>query len=212
MAKGAGEESTVDVSESERELSFKEAMALLENREYVRKRKTVWQRYKAIEEAARTPMSVFALKTATGALIFAMLLFAETTRQFFINYGLQVGVLTLVVSISPTLGQTLLTFVLQVAGSGTGYLWGVALLEMFRGVGGYAFNPYGMIALLGASAMPLMYLIYFEPKFFVFALLALNSAGVLITTEWIYVEYYKRPFDSPIYRAGKCSLEMSSLR
>ncbi|KAH7097462.1 hypothetical protein BKA62DRAFT_774265 [Auriculariales sp. MPI-PUGE-AT-0066] len=149
-ARSEGDESTTTLPNTEQELSFKEAMALLENRTY----------------------------TAAGALVFAMLLFAASTRAFFINYALTSGVLTLIVSISPTLGQSLLTFVLQVAGSGIGYLWGVALLEMFRDVGGYKFNPYGMVALLSASSLPLFYFIYYNPKFFVFSLLALNRKSI----------------------------------
>ncbi|KZV97308.1 hypothetical protein EXIGLDRAFT_764598 [Exidia glandulosa HHB12029] len=198
---GAPVEDPVDVDD--RDLGFKEAMALLEQRTYTPQKKTLWQRVKQLEHAARSPMSIFALKTAAGAIVFAMLLFAPTTRQFFINYSLTGGLLTLIVSISPTLGQSLLAFVLQIAGSGLGYLWGVALLEMFRGVGGYAFNPFGIVALLSLSSLPFFYLIYYNPKFFVLSLLALNSAGVLVVTEWIYVEHWHRPFDTPIFRAGK---------
>ncbi|KZV83005.1 hypothetical protein EXIGLDRAFT_843280 [Exidia glandulosa HHB12029] len=187
----------------ERDLGFKEAMALLEQRTYTPQKKTLLQRLKQIERAARSPTSIFALKTAAGAIVFAMLLFATTTRAFFIKYSLTGGLLTLMVSISPTLGQSLLAFVLQIAGSGLGYLWGVALLEMFRGVGGYAFNPFGIVAMIFVSSLPFFYLIYYYPKFFVFSLLALNSTGVLVVSEWIYVEYWHRPFDTPIFRAGK---------
>lgn len=73
---------------------------------------------------------------------------------------------------------------------------------MFRNVGGYAFNPFGIVTLLSLSSLPFFYLIYYNPKFFVLSLLALNSAAVLIITEWIYVEYYGRKFDTPIFRAG----------
>ncbi|KAH7102865.1 hypothetical protein BKA62DRAFT_92072 [Auriculariales sp. MPI-PUGE-AT-0066] len=204
-ARPAGYESTTGLEDLERELTFKEAMAVIENRQYVPARKTLWQRYKAIEDAARSPTSIFALKTATGATAFAMLLFgSEITRDFFLEFAMQTGVLTLMVAISPTLGQTLLIFTLQVSGSSLGYLWGVALLEMFRDVGGYAFNPYGIVALQAMVALPLFYLLYWQPRFLVIGFLGLNGAAVLISTEWIYVEYSKRVgFDTPIYRAGK---------
>lgn len=94
-----------DDADDNRDLSFKEAMALLENRTYTPQKKTLWQRFKQLEHAARSPTSIFALKTAGGAIVFAMLLFAPSTRQFFINYSLTGGVLTLIVSMAPTLGM-----------------------------------------------------------------------------------------------------------
>ncbi|KAH7097463.1 hypothetical protein BKA62DRAFT_446468 [Auriculariales sp. MPI-PUGE-AT-0066] len=196
-------ESAASLQDATRELGFDEAMALLENRDYVPKTMTMWQRFKALEDAIRSPTSIFALKSAAGAVVFSVLLLAHGSRQWFINYGIQSGLLTLIVAISPTLGQTVLGMFLQVSGSGIGYLWGVALLEMFRDVGGYKFNPYGMISLLAASAVPFFYLIYYVPRMFVFSLLALNSAGVLICMEWMYTTYYHRSYDTPIYRAGK---------
>lgn len=40
------------------------------------------------------------------------------------------------------IGQSLLTFVLQICGSGIGTLVGWAILQMFKGVGGYKYNPF----------------------------------------------------------------------
>jgi hypothetical protein len=70
-----------------------------------------------------------------------MTVFASTTKQWFINYSLTSGLLTCVVALAPTLGQSLLTFILQVSGSGFGTLVGWAILQMFKNVGGYAYNP-----------------------------------------------------------------------
>jgi hypothetical protein len=51
------------------------------------------------------------------------------------------GLLTCIVALAPTLGQSLLTFVLQICGSGLGTLVGWAILQAFKGVGGYGYNP-----------------------------------------------------------------------
>ncbi|KAG8869598.1 hypothetical protein FRC20_001182 [Serendipita sp. 405] len=75
---------------------------------------------------------------------------------------------------------------------------------MFRNVGGYGYNPYGMCAVITVFAIPLQYCVYERPQLFVLALLALNSAAVIMATEDIYVNYYHRTgFDSPALRAGK---------
>jgi len=67
--------------------------------------------------------------------------FADTTKQWFISYGMTSGLLTCIVALAPTLGQSLLTFILQISGSGIGTLVGWTILQIFRNVGGYAYNP-----------------------------------------------------------------------
>jgi len=135
--------------------------------------------------------------------VFAMFILAKSTRAWFIKYSLSSGLITVVVALAPTLGQSALTFILQIAGSSIGYLMGLAILSIFRNVGGYHYNPYGMVPLLALYSVPLFYLIYEQPKFFALALLALNATGVLVMTEWVYRDVYNRPFDSPSLRTGK---------
>ena len=74
---------------------------------------------------------------------------------------------------------------------------------MFHNVGGYMFNPYGICAVLAVYALPLHYLLYEHPSYFILSLLALNSAGAQIVYQHIYVNYYHRQIDSPALRAGK---------
>lgn len=92
---------------------------------------------------------------------------------------------------------------IQILGSGLGTLAGLAILEMFRNVGGYMFNPYGICAILAVYALPLHYLLYEHPSYFILSLLALNSAGAQIVYQHVYVNYYHRQIDSPALRAGK---------
>ena len=80
---------------------------------------------------------------------------------------------------TPNIGQSAVTFILQISGSSIGYLIGLALLEVgttfwvffscahspfpsfqiFRNVGGYIFNPYGITCLVALYSLPMQYLI-----------------------------------------------------
>ncbi|KAG9083745.1 hypothetical protein FRC07_013826, partial [Ceratobasidium sp. 392] len=188
----------------DRELNVREALAILEQKEYVRQKMNIWQRLQRAERLLESPTSIYAGKTAAAALIFAVLIWAPNTRQWFISYGLTGGLITVVVALTPTLGQTLFTFLLQIVGSALGYIWAIVVLEAFKDVGGYRFNPYGIVCLIGIFAIPFQYLIYEKPMLFTLALLALNATGVIVVTEWATQQYQGRhTFDSPPYRAGK---------
>lgn len=69
------------------------------------------------------------------------LVWNQSSRSFFIQYALTGGVLSVVVAMSPSLGQTLFTFVNQIIGTVTGNIYGMILLYIFRDVGGYKYNP-----------------------------------------------------------------------
>ncbi|KAJ1303164.1 hypothetical protein OPQ81_011365 [Rhizoctonia solani] len=188
----------------DRELRVREALAILEQKEYIPEKTNVWQKLERAKRLLESPKSIYAAKTAAATLIFAVLIWAPTTRQWFINYGLTGGLITVVVALTPTLGQTLFTFVMQIAGSAVGYIVAIIVLEAFKDVGGYRFNPYGMACLIGLYSIPFEYLIYQKPMYFTLALLALNGTGVIVVTEWTVQQYQGRhTYDSPPYRAGK---------
>jgi hypothetical protein len=111
-----------ELEEGAQELSIKEALAILENREYTPVREQLWEKVNKCKDALQSDSSVFAAKAAAAATVFAILsgsilkfrrhwltgtpsVFAETTRQWFINYGLTSGLLTVVVALAPTLGM-----------------------------------------------------------------------------------------------------------
>ncbi|TDL26998.1 hypothetical protein BD410DRAFT_783138 [Rickenella mellea] len=189
---------------TEDEMGVPEAVALLEHKPYTRPKKTIWQRWEQLELWFRSPNSIFAAKTAAAVTIYAVLILHPVPRPWFISFGLTGGALTIVTALTPTLGQSLLTFILQILGSGFGYIWAVILLYIFRDVGGYRYNPYGIIALLVPYAFGFMYMLYEKPQFFVAALLALNGTGTVLIVEWINVEYlHNVHYDSPILRMGK---------
>lgn len=80
---------------------------------------------------------------------------------------------------SPTLGQSVLTFILQISGTAFGTVVGMVFLYIWRHVGSYYFNPFGLVTFIALFSIPLMWIIYCRPMFFAGALLALNGLGVL---------------------------------
>ncbi|PVF96818.1 hypothetical protein CPB86DRAFT_708358 [Serendipita vermifera] len=185
------------------ELSVKEALAMLENRPFTPTSLTLWQRIDTVNQFVKTDQSIYALKTAAISSIFAVLFYAPATRPWFTSFAMQASLLAALVAFEPTLGQSLIMFVAQVLGSGLGTLAGLAILEIFHNVGGYTYNPYGICVLAALYALPLQYVIYEKPKYFVFGLLALVSCGSIIIHEVVLVNYSRIPFDSPALQTGK---------
>ena len=129
---------------------------------------------------------------------------------------------------SPSLGQTLFTFINQVIGTTGGSIYGMILLYIFRDVGGYRHNPYGIVCLLIPFAFAMSYIIYTKPAMFALGLLALNSANVImcvpifvpisgaelmrfrLSFSFTVVFYERVPTfrDSPALRAGKALVSM----
>ncbi|KAG8908778.1 hypothetical protein FRB99_003016 [Tulasnella sp. 403] len=185
------------------DLSLAQAIAILESRPWQPKKLTIWHRVHALKMWFLGSNSLYALKSAAATTVFAIFIYANKTRQWFISYSLTGGLITVVVALAPTIGQSALTFMLQIVGSSIGYLFGLLFLTIFHNVGGYVYNPYGLTCLIFLYSLPFQYVIYEQPKFFALALLALNGTGVLVCTEYIYKDYFHRPFDSPAYRTGK---------
>lgn len=88
-----------DEGTTPREYSMKEAMAVLEGRDYVPTKRTVWQRLDRLEAKTRSPNSVYAMKVAGAALVFGSLLWADGSRPFFIKYSITGSLLTIVVAL-----------------------------------------------------------------------------------------------------------------
>ncbi|GAA6050447.1 hypothetical protein JCM3770_002600 [Rhodotorula araucariae] len=187
-------------------MTLREAIARLAGRDFVQPKKSFWVRIAELERLGRSADSIYAAKTAAAVSVYTVFILAPSLKAFFVDYGLTSGIITIVVAMAPSLGQTLLTFVIQILGTGFGSLLGLLILRIFLDVGGYHFNPYGIVCLLAVASFPLSAIIYCRPQYFAGALLALNGAGVLIVTEWTYNEIpgWIRPgFDSPAFRCAK---------
>ncbi|KAF8507686.1 hypothetical protein BU17DRAFT_57210 [Hysterangium stoloniferum] len=183
------------------DIPLQEALALLEKRPYTLVKPNFWQRLDHFQKLVQSPKSIFAAKSAAAASVFGTLIYATRTRSWFINFALTSGMLTIIVALAPYV--TMLSFVVQIGGAAIGYIWGLAVLEMFRNVGGYTINPFGVVCMILPYALIMQYILYERPSLFVLALLAMNGTGVLVVTEYVAVEYLGRAnFDSPALRTG----------
>lgn len=187
-------------------MTLREAVAKLSGKAFEEERVSIWVRIARVERWFRSDTSIYAFKTACAVTVYAVFILAPSLSDFFVRYALTGGLVSIVVAMSPVLGQSFLTFVLQICGTGLGTLYGLLILRIFKDVGGYSFNPYGLAVLLAVFAIPMSWIIYTKPAYFAGGLLALNGAGVLVMTEWIYNEVpgsIRPGFDSPAYRAAK---------
>jgi len=185
---------------SEKEMTMPEALEMLKGRQYVPQKMSTIQRVLLLERFLRSPDSICAFKVACAVTTLAVLYWCDSTREFAQKYNLNTGIIPLVVCITPTLGQSWLSFMLQISGQGMGLLYGMIALQIFDNVGGYKYNPYGIIGAMVLLAIPMNFIIYTKPKLFVMSLLAMNSAGTLVYPIYLTQD---RPSDSPAYRMGK---------
>lgn len=182
------------------DMSIREALETLKGRRYVPRKISFFERILYAEKLVRSPDSICAFKVACGVTILAVLFWCETTRDFAVRFNLNTAILPIVVSITPTLGQSWLSFMFQISGQGMGLLYGMIVLEIFRDIGGYKYNPYGIISAMALFSIPVNYILYTNPQLFVMSVLSLNSAATLIYP--IYLNQ-RVPFDSPSYRMAK---------
>ncbi|EGG03448.1 uncharacterized protein MELLADRAFT_90177 [Melampsora larici-populina 98AG31] len=187
--------SSTEESEDEKgNLSMREALDALEGREHIPSKRGVLGWLIRLEDYIRSPDSICAFKGACGASVLGILFWVDKTRRFSTDFTLSSGLLTIMVAITPTLGQSWMSFMFQICGQGLG------LVYTMIDVGGYKYNPYGLVVALSLFAAPLCYMLYSDPKLFILCLLALNSAGVLAYSEFLNRNH---TFDSPAHRMGK---------
>ncbi|PLW14214.1 hypothetical protein PCANC_17833 [Puccinia coronata f. sp. avenae] len=184
----------------EKEMTMPEALEMLKGRQHVPKKISLIQRVFLLEKFLRSPDSICAFKVACAVTTLAILYWCDSTRETAQKYNLNSAIIPLVVAITPTLGQSWLSFTLQISGQGLGLLYGMIALEIFNNVGGYKYNPYGIIGAMLVFAIPMNFIMYTNPQLFVMSLLAMNSAGSLVYPLYLT---QNRPSDSPAYRMGK---------
>lgn len=122
-------------------MSLKEALAFLDNRIYIKPKVPFFIRLVHLEQMLRSERSLYALKTAVAVSVLAVFLLAPSLQGFFVEYALTGGLITLVVALAPSLGQTIFTFVMQIGGVAIGSIYGMVVLFIFRDVGGFTYNP-----------------------------------------------------------------------
>ncbi|RUS20947.1 hypothetical protein BC937DRAFT_93968, partial [Endogone sp. FLAS-F59071] len=69
--------------------------------------------------------SIYGVKCAVVIAVVTLLLLLEGSRTFFTQWNVQSGVTTILVLMSPTLGQTYRSFAFQLTGTAIGIVWGL---------------------------------------------------------------------------------------
>ncbi|MBW0463541.1 hypothetical protein O181_003256 [Austropuccinia psidii MF-1] len=181
-------------------LTIREALDILEKRDHYPMKVNWLQQCLGVEKFLRSSESCCAFKVACGVIVLAIMFWSKTTRSFALDYSLNSAVITITVAITPTLGQSWLSFLLQISGQGLGLVYSMIVLEIFHNVGGYKYNPYGIVSALAVFSIPMCYMIYTTPQLFVLAVLAMNSAATTVYSEYLS---NAQTDDSPPYHMGK---------
>ncbi|GAA6039040.1 hypothetical protein JCM8097_000169 [Rhodosporidiobolus ruineniae] len=186
-------------------LKLQEALAALHGREYQPVKKPWVQYVVKLERWFWQQRSLYAAKVAMGTTVYTVFALAPVLQQHvFLKIGQVSALITIIVAIAPTLGGTLTTWLLQISGTGAGALVGLIVLEIFKNVGGYSYNPYGLVALGGIWFAVASYYFYKYPARYTQTLLLCTGYGGMAIQEYMYNETptVKRDFDSPPLRFG----------
>ncbi|EJU02765.1 hypothetical protein DACRYDRAFT_115750 [Dacryopinax primogenitus] len=161
-----------------------------------------WDWLLIAEQSLLGPRNVYAFKLTLAIEILTILLWAPVVRTWFLSYGLPITVVTVVLLVTPTFGETYIWTAQQLGGV-LGYITALILLEIFRNVGGYAYNPYGIVCIIGVWTVPLMYIMHEVPIGFPFGLLALVFGAIYMCNNYVNVVILGAPYDTPSYSAAK---------
>ncbi|KAI8842930.1 hypothetical protein BC829DRAFT_299263 [Chytridium lagenaria] len=140
-----------------------------------------------------SPASIYAMKCATAVLLLNLIVYAQP--QFSLTWGLQGSVITFLVAIAPSLGQTYLGFPMQLIATFIGALWAFAALSAFGASGAIGIIAFGLILVT-----PMMYIFLFNKAMPVLGLLAMLSFSNSVVLSYIN---RNRPFDAPVVRLYK---------
>ncbi|GAA6062409.1 hypothetical protein JCM10212_006195 [Sporobolomyces blumeae] len=185
------------------EMSLQEALAKMYGKKY-EPVKLPWVQYVARGERwFRSQRSIYAFKVAAGASVYSVFALAPTLQdKIYLRIGMVSSLITVVVAIQPTLGGTITTWLLQLSGTGAGALFGLIALEIFHDVGGYRYNPYGLVCFGALWFAFASYFFYKKPAWYTAALLLQTGYGGMVIQEYVYNETPGsiRNYDTPPLR------------
>ncbi|SCV68777.1 BQ2448_898 [Microbotryum intermedium] len=188
-------------------MTLPEALATLKGEHYESPMVTLTQRLVTFERWLRGDRSLYAFKVAIGASLYTLFILTPSLQtSLFIKYGMTSSLITVIVAISPTLGQTTLTWALQLAGTGIGALYGLIVLEIFHNVGGHVYNPYGLTSAIAIWAAFSSFIFYRRPQYYSASLLMMVGSGNVVILEYLYNENpaamatLKQPYEAPPLR------------
>ncbi|SCZ90896.1 BZ3500_MvSof-1268-A1-R1_Chr1-3g02359 [Microbotryum saponariae] len=188
-------------------MTLPEALATLKGDPYTALKVTLTQRFVWFERWLRGDRSLYAFKVAIGASLYTVFILTPSLQtNLFFKYGMTSSLITVIVAISPTLGQTTWTWVLQLAGTGVGALYGLIVLEIFHNVGGHVYNPYGLAAAIAVWAAFSSFIFYGSPQYYTASLLMMVGSGNVVILEYLYNENpvamatLRQPYEAPPLR------------
>ncbi|GAA5876090.1 hypothetical protein JCM16303_007018 [Sporobolomyces ruberrimus] len=187
------------------QMSLQEALSTLYGREYKPVKRPWVQQLARGERWLRSQRSIYAFKVAAGASVYSVFALAPTLQdKVYLRIGMVSSLITVVVAIQPTLGGTISTWLLQLSGTGAGALFGLITLEIFENVGGYRYNPFGLVCFGAVWFAFASYFFYSRPAWYTGALLLQTGYGAMVIQEYVYNETPGsiRPYDSPPLRFG----------
>ncbi|GAA5857131.1 hypothetical protein JCM8547_007978 [Rhodosporidiobolus lusitaniae] len=187
-------------------MSLQEALATLHGQEYKPVKKPLIHYIAEGEKWFWRQRSLYAAKVAMGTTVYTVFALAPVLQEHvFLKIGQLSALITIIVAIAPTLGGTLSTWLLQISGTGAGALVGLIVLEIFKDVGGYTYNPYGLVALGAPWFAFSAYWFYKYPARYTQTLLFATGYGGMAIQEYIYNETpgaINPSYDSPPLRFG----------
>ncbi|BGP12619.1 hypothetical protein JCM10213_008755 [Rhodosporidiobolus nylandii] len=186
-------------------MKLQEALAVLHGMEYKPVKKS-WIAYLALAEKwFWKQRSLYAFKVTLGTTVYTVFALAPFLQEHvFLKIGQVSALITILVAIQPTLGGTLSTWFLQISGTGAGALVGLVVLEIFHSVGGYTYNPYGIVGLGALWFAVSSYYFYKYPSRYTQTLLFCTGYGGITLQEYWYNDLPKvrENYDSPPLRFG----------
>ncbi|GAA5969341.1 hypothetical protein JCM11641_007557 [Rhodosporidiobolus odoratus] len=187
------------------ELSLQAALATLHGKEYKEKKKPLIHYVAEAESWFWQQRSLYAFKVTLGTTVYTVFALAPFLQEHvFLKIGQVSALITILVAIQPTLGGTLTTWFLQIIGTGAGALVGLIALEIFKNVGGYAYNPYGLVCLGALWFAFSSHYFYKYPARYTQTLLFCTGYGGIVLQEYWYNDLpsVERQYDSPPLRFG----------
>ncbi|BGP21516.1 transmembrane protein [Rhodotorula toruloides] len=187
------------------DLNLQEALATLHGVEYKPVKKPFVQKIARVERWFWQQRSIYAAKVAMATTVYSVFALAPTLQQrVFLRIGQVSALITVIVAVAPTLGGTLSTWLLQVSGTGAGALVGLIVLEIFHNVGGYTYNPYGLVTFGALWYAWSSYKFLRHPAKYTQSLLYVTGYSAMVIQEHLYNDdpSVRRPFDSPGLRFG----------
>ncbi|SGY30718.1 BQ5605_C002g01176 [Microbotryum silenes-dioicae] len=188
-------------------MTLPEALATLKGDPYTAPKVTLTQRFVWFERWLRGDRSLYAFKVAIGASLYTVFILTPSLQtNLFLKYGMTSSLITVIVAISPTLGQTTWTWALQLAGTGVGALYGLIVLEIFHNAGGHVYNPYGLAAAIAVWAAFSSFIFYGSPQYYTASLLMMVGSGNVVILEYLYNENpvamatLRQPYEAPPLR------------